>query len=127
MQPKLIRQLLISVAVLALAVWLWMGQTRWSGMVVDTAGKPVEGATVLLVNGPKVVQITSTESDGSFSVVVGARKDPALRLIMCKMMYEPSALIPRGKSGPFTLDLAKPDIEDPALTAIKAGLPPECQ
>lgn len=113
--------------VVGTAIWLWMSQTRWSGKVQDAAGKPIEGVTVLLVNGPKVAGITATEADGTFSLVVGAKKDPALRLLMCKMMYEPSAFIPRGQSAPFKLDLAKTDVEDPALTAIKAGLPPECQ
>ena len=121
------RKIVVGVVVVALGVWLWLGQTRWSGKVNDAAGKPVEGVTVLMMSGAKVADITATDATGSFSFVVGTKKDPALRLVLCKVMYEPSALIPRTQTGPFTIELAKPDFDNPGIAEIKAGLPSECQ
>ena len=80
----------MGLAVLAFVAFMWFRQTRWSGTVIDAAGKPIEGVTVLLINGQKVADITATEADGSYSLVVGMKPDPALRLMFCKVMYEAS-------------------------------------
>ena len=134
MPPKKIRNILIGLALVLLVVWGYFRNTHWSGLVIDAAGKPIEGVTALMVNGPKVVDITATDSDGKFSFKVGMKADPALRVVLCKVMYEPSPLIARAtgseggkKPGTFTLALAKPDTIDPGVEKIVAGLPPECQ
>jgi hypothetical protein len=133
--PPKVLKVLIGLAVAGIAVWAWFGQTRWSGHVSDAAGKPVEGVTVLMINGMKVAGITATEADGSFSFAVGVRPDPALRIMFCKVMYEPSPLFARTaasaaptlKGGKYTIELAKPDYKDPGVEKIESILPPECQ
>ena len=119
----------MGLAVLAFVAFMWFRQTRWSGTVIDAAGKPIEGVTVLLINGQKVADITATEADGSYSLVVGMKPDPALRLMFCKVMYEASPLFARASDKPkkYTLELARPDTVDPGVEKILAILPPECR
>lgn len=129
MPPKVLK-MLVGVAVGALGIWLWMGQSRWTGLVKDSAGKPVEGVTVLMMKGSTVADISATESDGTFSFKIDMRADPTLRILFCKMMYEPTGLYPRTpapKSGAFTIEPAKPDSINPAIETFVATLPPECQ